>query len=64
MVTNDKHLLKYKLDYLQLTLKISKLRYHGEEPSMDLLIQAHEVGCLAHIPDDELNYLLFNLEAQ
>jgi hypothetical protein len=62
METDDKYLLKHKLDYLKLTLAISKLRYHGDEPSMDLLLQAHEVGHLADIPDDELNNLLFNLD--
>ncbi len=64
METDEKYLLKHKLDYLKLTLEISKLRHHGEEPSMDLLLQAHEVGRLAHIPDDELNNLLFNLDIQ
>jgi hypothetical protein len=62
MEIDDKYLLKHKLDYLKLTLAISKLRYHGEEPSMDLLLQAHELGYLADIPDDELNNLLFNLD--
>ena len=61
MEIDDKYLLKHKLEYLKLTLTISKLRYHGEEPSTDLLLQAHELGRLAHIPDDELNNLLFNL---
>ena len=60
----DKYLFKHKFDYLKLTLEISKLRYHGEEPSMDLLLQAHELGRLAYIPDDELNNLLFNLDIQ
>jgi hypothetical protein len=64
MQIDDKYLFKHKLNYLELTLKISKLRYHGEEPSMDLLLQAHEVGHLADIPDDELNNLLFNLDIQ
>ena len=64
MKIDDKHLLKHKLDYLKLTLKISRMRYHGEEPSMDLLLQAQEIGCLAKIPDDELNNLLFNLDVQ
>ena len=64
MKIDNKHLLKRKLDYLKLTLKISKMRYHGEEPSMDLLLQAQEVGCLAKIPDDELNKLLFDLDIQ
>ncbi len=60
----DKYIFKHKFDYLKLALKISKLRYHGEEPSMDFLLQAREVGCLANIPDDELNNLLFNLDIQ
>ena len=64
MEIDNKYLLKHKLDYLKLTLTISKLRYHGEEPSMDLLLQAHGVGHLADIPDDELNNLLFNLDIQ
>ena len=58
------NLFKHKIDYLKLTLEISKLRYHGEEPSLELLMQAREVGCLAEIPDDELNNLLFNLDIQ
>ena len=62
MQIDDKYLFKHKLNYLELTFKISKLRYQGEEPSMDLLLQAHEVGHLADIPDDELNNLLFNLD--
>ncbi len=58
------NLFKHKIDYLKLTLEISKLRYHGEEPSLELLMQAQEIGCLAEIPDDELNDLLFNLDIQ
>jgi hypothetical protein len=64
MEINDKYLLKNKLDYLRLTLKISRLRYHGKEPDMNLLLQAQKIGHLAHIPDDELNNLLFNLNIQ
>lgn len=64
MKIENKHLLKHKFDYLKLSLKITKMRYHGEEPSMDLLLQAQEIGYLAHIPDDELNNLLFNLDIQ
>jgi hypothetical protein len=62
MEIDDKYLCKHKLDYLKLTLKISRLRYHGQQPPPELLIQAHKVGCLAKIPDDELNSLLFNLD--
>ena len=61
MEINDKYLFKNKLDYLKLSLKISKMRYHGQQPPPELLIQAHKVGCLAEIPENELNSLLFNL---
>lgn len=64
MEINDRNRLKHKLDYLELSLKITKLRYRGEEPPIELIMQAHEVGCLAHIPDDELNNLLFDLDIQ
>ena len=62
MEIDDNILLDHKLEYLKLTLKISKMRYHGEEPSMELLLQAQELGCLAEIPDEELNNLLFNMD--
>jgi hypothetical protein len=58
------HLFRHKLEYLKLTLMISKLRYHGKEPDMDLLLKAQKIGELAAIPDDELNNLLFNLNIQ
>jgi hypothetical protein len=61
MEIDDNILVKHKLDYLKLTLKISKLRYHGEEPPIELLLQAQQVGSIAKIPDEELNDLLFNL---
>ena len=64
MKIEQKNLLKHKSEYLELTLKISRLRYHGEEPPAELLMQAYKVGILAEIPDDELNSLLFNLNIQ
>ena len=64
MKIDNRHLLKHKLDYLKLTMKISRMRYHGEEPSIDLLLEAQELGCLAQIPDEELNNLLFDLNLQ
>jgi hypothetical protein len=64
MGINNKLLLKHKYDYLELAIKISKLHYLGEEVPTDLLLQAQEIGCLAEIPDVELNALLFNLETQ
>ena len=64
MEINDKLFLKYKYDYLELSLKISKLRYDGEEVPVNLLLQALQAGCLSDIPDDKLNHLLFNLDIQ
>ena len=64
MKIDNKHLFQHKLDYLKLTLKISRMRYDGKEPSMDFLLQAQELGCLAQIPDEELNNLLFDLDVQ
>ena len=64
METADKIFLKHKLDYLELTVEITKMRYCGNEPPIELLIQAHEAGLLAQIPDDELNNLLFGLDIQ
>ena len=62
METSDKNLFKHKLDYLKLTLKISKMRYHGEKPSSELLSKAQYLGGLAKISDDELNTLLWPLD--
>jgi hypothetical protein len=64
MEIDNKFLLKHKVEYLKLTLKISKLRYHGKEPDTNLLLQAQKIGDLAGIPDDELNSLLFNLNTR
>jgi hypothetical protein len=57
---DDKYLLDNKLDYLKLTLKISKLRYHGDEPPEELLQQAYEIGQLAGISEIELNSICSN----
>ena len=59
MENDDKKLSKHKLEYLELSLKINKLRYKGEEPPFELLIQANELGRLAKISDEVLNKLLF-----
>jgi len=64
MQTNKNSLVKHKLDYLKLILKISKLRYHGKEPPIDLLIEANKIGSLAEIPVDELTNLLLDLKTQ
>jgi hypothetical protein len=57
MQTDEKRLLKHKLDYLKLALKISKIRYRGDEPPKGLLKRAHKLGRLAGISKDELKNL-------
>jgi hypothetical protein len=59
METDDKNLAKLKRDYLNLVLKISKVRYKGEEPPFKLIMQAQEIGRLAHISEHQLDKLLF-----
>lgn len=61
MEPDDKHLLRHKLDYLKLALKISRLRYHGKEPSIELLKAAYKLGRLAGISKEELKNLWFKL---
>jgi hypothetical protein len=51
---------KNKNDYLNLVLKISWLRLKGDEPSNKLLEQAHEVGRLAGISEQELKKSVYN----
>ena len=50
----QKTLFRKNLDYLKLVLKISKLRYKGQEPPKKLLQQAREIGRLAGISKQEL----------
>jgi hypothetical protein len=57
MEIDDKIDVKHKIDYLKLALKISKIRYQGDEPSKDLLQQAREIGRLAGIYEQELENL-------
>jgi hypothetical protein len=57
MEIDDKIYFKHKMDYLKLALKISKIRYKGEEPSQELMQQAHEIGRLAGISEQELKNL-------
>ena len=61
MEIDDKYLLDNKLDYLKLTLKISRLRYHGDEPPEELLQQAYQIGRLVGISEIELKSICFNL---
>ena len=64
MATNFEFALQYKSDFLELSHKISKLRNDGKEVPETLLLKAFTAGCLANIPDDELNTLLSELKKQ
>ncbi len=57
MEIDDRIPFKQKLDYLKLVLKISKIRYQGDEPSKELLQQAYEIGRLIGISEQELERL-------
>ena len=60
MEIDDKYLLDNKIDYLKLTLKISRLRYHGDEPPEELLQQAYEIGQLVGVSEMELKNIRSN----
>lgn len=60
METEDKNLTELKREYLNLVLKISKLRYKGKEPPFELIMQAQEIGRLALISEHQLDKLLFS----
>jgi hypothetical protein len=64
MATNFEFALQHKSDYLELSHEISKLRNDGKEVPETLLLKAFTAGCLANIPDDELNTLLSELKKQ
>ena len=57
MEQDDKQLIKHKVEYLKAALKISKIRYHGDEPPKGLLKRAHDLGHLAGISKEELENL-------
>ena len=61
MKIDENDLLDHKLDYLKLILKISKLRYHGDEPPKELLRQAYEIGRLVGISEVELKSVCTSL---
>jgi hypothetical protein len=64
MATDFEFALQYKSDYLEFSHEISKLRNDGKEVPEALFLKAFTAGCLANIPDDELNALLSELKKQ
>ena len=57
MEIDNKIDVKHKIDCLKLALKISKIRYKGDEPPKKLIQQAHEIGGLAGVSEQELENL-------
>ena len=64
MATNFEFALQYKTEYLELSNEICKLRDNGKKVPEVLLLKAFAAGCLANIPDDELNKILTDLKIQ
>jgi hypothetical protein len=54
MEIDNRVYVKYKIDYLKLALKISKIRYKGDEPPKELLQHVYEAGRLAGVSEEEL----------
>jgi hypothetical protein len=57
MEKDDKIPIQLKRDYLEVALKISKIRSHRKEPPKELLNQAYSVGLLSGVSEEELNAL-------
>ena len=57
METEYRSHFKFKIEYFKLALKISTLRFQGDEPPKRLLQQAHDIGRLANVSEHELNNL-------
>ena len=57
MEIDDKYHFKNKLDYVKLLLKISRIRYRGEDPPEEFLAQARKLGQLIGVSEEELNNL-------
>ena len=57
MDEEERKSLKYRYQYLNLSYKIMQFRMNGQNPPMDLLDHAIEIGRLAEIPDEELRSL-------
>ena len=55
MKIDTKYTFENKLEYLKLVLKISKIRYGGDDPPQALLKQAVETCRLAGVSEAELN---------
>ena len=57
MEIDDKYLFEHKLDYDKLLVKISRIRYRGEEPPEEDISRARKLGQLIGVSEEELNKL-------
>jgi hypothetical protein len=58
LTDQEKELIKYQKQYLNLVYKITRLQLSGENPTEELLKQAHEIGRTAEIPETFLKSIL------
>ncbi len=58
LTDQEKELIKYQKQYLNLVYKITRLQLSGENPPEELLKQAHEIGRTAEIPETFLKSIL------
>ena len=57
MKIHDKNINKFKLEYIKLLFEIKKIRYKGDDPSIEMLSQACELGKLTGVSKQELRNL-------
>jgi len=57
MEIDDKYLFQRKLEYLKLLLKIIRLRNNGDDLPEEILSQAHKLGQLTGVSEQELKNL-------
>ena len=58
LTDQEKELIKYQKQYLNLVYKITRLQLSGEDPPEELLKQAQEIGRVAEIPETFLKSIL------
>jgi hypothetical protein len=59
MTDQEKKLIKYKKQYLNLVNRIIRLQLAGEDPPKELLKQTQEIGRIAKIPETVLKSILY-----
>ena len=57
MEIDDKYLFEHKLEYVKLLVRISRIRYRGDEPPEEYVNQARKLGQLIGVSEEELNRL-------